>query len=242
MIERTHYEFDLHGHTKYSAFPEFINYSPEEAIIRAKEVGLDGIAITGHDTVKGLADALNIASREGIVLIPGIEITARVGLRTPHIVALGIHPEEVYRSKYRIPTLCDPNTVVAWIHDLGGLAIAAHPTEHGKQTFFSFEQVRELKGLIDGIETVTTFGKNKDLELTAREMSVAEIGASDFHMLSQIGLVGTKLFGKIETYTDALEAIKARECEAFIRTDISNELRGRRTPSIFLRQLRGEKL
>src|SRR5260221_3569328 len=99
MIEKPYSEFDLHGHTKYNAFNEFVNYSPEEAILRAKEVGLDGIAITAHDTVKGLDEALNIAAREGIVLVPGVEISSRIGLRTPHILALGITPEVVYKSK-----------------------------------------------------------------------------------------------------------------------------------------------
>ena len=50
-LNETYKEFDLHGHTWYSAYPEFLSYGPAEAIQIAREVGLDGIAITGHDTI-----------------------------------------------------------------------------------------------------------------------------------------------------------------------------------------------
>lgn len=93
-MQENYGEFDLHGHTKYSAFPTAINYSPEEAVVKTKEVGLDGIAITGHDTIKGLNEGLDAATKHGVIVIPGIEITSRTGSKTPHILALGIDPKE----------------------------------------------------------------------------------------------------------------------------------------------------
>src|SRR3990167_9215331 len=98
MIKTMHEQYkelDLHGHTWYSAYPEFLSYGPREALIRAKEVGLDGIALTGHDTVEGIDEALNEAARHGLILVPGIEITSRIRLRIPHILGLGILPETV---------------------------------------------------------------------------------------------------------------------------------------------------
>jgi predicted metal-dependent phosphoesterase TrpH len=235
-------EFDLHGHTKFSAFNEFVNYTPEEAIKKAKEVGLDGIAITGHDTLQGLDEALNIAARDGVIVVPGVEISSRIGFRIPHILALGVTPEEVKRNKYPIPRFKSPDTVITWIHDHGGIAIAAHPSEEGKLTQLSYEEVKRFAGMIEGIEVVTTLGHNEAMAKLADEKKLAGLGSSDFHMLSQIGLVGTRVFGKVETYQDVIQSIREKKVEAFIRTDIPEELRGGRSPDILLRQWRGEKL
>ncbi len=213
-------EFDLHGHTKYSAFPSSINYSPEEVVIRAKEIGLDGIAITGHDTTLGLDEGLDAGVKYGVIVIPGIEITSRTGSKTPHILALGIAPDEVYRSKYKIPRYKDPVTVIAWIHDHGGVAIAAHPSKTWRRTSLSYKQVREYQSIIDGIEVITTHGQNEQLEAMAEEFNISGLGSSDFHILDEIGLVGTKVFGARSNYKEILEAIKERRVVAFFRGDI----------------------
>lgn len=214
-------EFDLHGHTKYSAFPTSITYSPENAVIRAKEIALDGIAITGHDTAEGLDEGLNAAVKHGVIVIPGIEITSRIGSKTPHILALGITPDAVFSSKYKIPRYKDPLTVISWIHDLGGLAIAAHPSKRWMYTSLNYKQVIEHYSVIDGIEVITMHGKNEQLEAMAKEFNVAGLGCSDFHSLDEIGFVATKVFGKVSNYKDVLQAIKEKRVEAFSRTTIS---------------------
>lgn len=217
MQEKRCSEFDLHGHTKYSAFLSSITYSPEEAVIRAKEVGLAGIAITGHDTVKGLDEGLDAAVKHGIIVVPGIEITSRIRSKTPHIVALGIAPDEIYRSKCKIPRYKDPSIVISWVHDHGGIAIAAHPSKTWKYTSLSYMQVREYKDIIDGIEVITTHGKNEQLMAMAEEFNMSGLGSSDFHALEEIGLVRTKVFGIVSDYRNVLKAIKEKQIEAFIK-------------------------
>lgn len=226
FMKERYREFDLHGHTKYSAFPISINYSPKEAIIKAKEVGLRGIAITGHDTIEGLDEGLDAAAKHGVIVIPGIEITSRTGSKTPHILALGITPEEVRRSKYKIPRYKDPSTVILWIHDHGGVAIAAHPSKNWRRTSLSYKQVREYQAIIDGIEVITTDGEDEQLEVVAKEFNISGLGSSDFHKLDEIGLVGTKVFGSPSSYEDVLKAIKEKRVEAFIRRDTPLELAG----------------
>ncbi len=147
----------------------------------------------------------------------------------------------MYKSKDRLPTLKDPNTVISWIHDHGGLAIAAHPKAKREQTALTFKQVLQLGQVIDGIEVVTLSGKNQTLASMAQKLNVAELGSSDFHMLGQIGLVGTKVYGSPQTYEDVLQAIRDKNVEGFVRTDVPEELK-KRTPQILLRQWRGEKL
>lgn len=62
---------DLHLHTTASDGTMF----PAELVKYAVEKGLSGIAITDHDTVDGIAEALEEASNHDIEVIPGIEIS-----------------------------------------------------------------------------------------------------------------------------------------------------------------------
>ncbi|MFH1406915.1 MAG: PHP domain-containing protein [Candidatus Omnitrophota bacterium] len=62
---------DLHVHTNFSDS----NFSPLEAVQQAKKLGLCAIAITDHDTVKGIAQAVKAGKAYNIEVIPGIELT-----------------------------------------------------------------------------------------------------------------------------------------------------------------------
>lgn len=53
----------------------------------------------------------------------------------------------------------------------------------------------------------------------AKEFNISGLGSSDFHMLDEIGLVGTRVFGSPSNYEDVLKAIKEKKVEAFIRRD-----------------------
>lgn len=66
---------DLHIHTTASdgALP------PAEVVRLAAEAGLAAIAITDHDTVAGIDEALTAAAEVGITVVPGIEISATYG-------------------------------------------------------------------------------------------------------------------------------------------------------------------
>ena len=54
--------------------------------------GLDGIAITDHDTSAGWDDAADAAAREGIALLRGTEITAVCGSVSVHMLGLQYDP------------------------------------------------------------------------------------------------------------------------------------------------------
>lgn len=63
---------DLHTHTTASDG----TCEPAENVRLAKEQGLDAIAITDHDTVAGIAEAIEAAARLGIEVIPGVEVSS----------------------------------------------------------------------------------------------------------------------------------------------------------------------
>lgn len=61
---------DLHAHTTASDG----SLTPAELVAHAAELGLRAVAITDHDTIDGLAEALTAARRYGIEVVPGVEI------------------------------------------------------------------------------------------------------------------------------------------------------------------------
>ncbi len=77
---------DLHVHSSASdgSFP------PAEVVRLARAGGLTAIALTDHDTVEGLPEAVAAGEKLGVEVIPGVEISARYPGGTMHILGLGI--------------------------------------------------------------------------------------------------------------------------------------------------------
>lgn len=75
-------EVDLHLHTIYSDS----TFSPQEVVGSAKEARLCCIAITDHDAVGGVETAILEGSKEGIEVIPGVELTAEYKNNEVHIL------------------------------------------------------------------------------------------------------------------------------------------------------------
>ena len=76
---------DLHLHTTFADGTE----RPERVVELAKQAGLAAIAITDHDNIEAMPIAAPLASREGIELIPGIEMSASAG--DLHVHLLGFY-------------------------------------------------------------------------------------------------------------------------------------------------------
>ena len=73
---------DLHLHTSFSDGA----YSPEGLVNSAVKAGLAAIAVTDHDTVSGVALAIDAAKDRGVEVIPGIELSAEEGSQEVHIL------------------------------------------------------------------------------------------------------------------------------------------------------------
>ncbi|WP_312000883.1 PHP domain-containing protein [Paenibacillus forsythiae] len=77
---------DLHTHTLASDGMQ----PPAENVRLAKEKGLAAVAITDHDTVAGIAEALEAGEQYGITVVPGVEISTRAGGKDIHILGYGV--------------------------------------------------------------------------------------------------------------------------------------------------------
>ncbi|MCG7407614.1 PHP domain-containing protein [Paenibacillus sp. ACRRX] len=62
---------DLHSHTTASDGMEL----PRDNVRLAHRAGLEALAVTDHDTVAGIAEAMAEANKLGIHLVPGVEIS-----------------------------------------------------------------------------------------------------------------------------------------------------------------------
>jgi predicted metal-dependent phosphoesterase TrpH len=75
---------DLHVHSNASDG----SYAPAEVVRQAKAGGLAAMALTDHDTVDGLPEAVAAGETYGVEVIPGVEISAQFPGGTMHIVGL----------------------------------------------------------------------------------------------------------------------------------------------------------
>lgn len=62
---------DLHAHTTCSDG----TLSPTELVELARDLGLGAVAVTDHDTVDGLEEALAAGERLGVEVVPGVELS-----------------------------------------------------------------------------------------------------------------------------------------------------------------------
>lgn len=79
---------DLHTHTTASDGLR----TPSELVAEAVAAGLAAIAVTDHDTVGGVADAV-AGAPPGLRVIPGIELSATMDGAQPHILGYLVDPE-----------------------------------------------------------------------------------------------------------------------------------------------------
>lgn len=73
---------DFHLHTKNSDG----KLSPEELVNLAKKEGVDIIAVTDHDTIAGIEDAVKEGDRIGVKVIPGLELSTLYNGKNVHVL------------------------------------------------------------------------------------------------------------------------------------------------------------
>ena len=79
---------DLHIHTTASDGTA----TPEEVVRLAKKKGFSLIAITDHDTMDGVKEAMEAGKKYNVEVIPGVEISAGVDLEV-HMLGYGMSPD-----------------------------------------------------------------------------------------------------------------------------------------------------
>ena len=106
-------KIDLHCHTYYSNDALSSQY---DVIKEALKKGLNGVAITDHDTISGWKDAVKAANELNAFVILGEEIKSNEG------DILGLFLKEEIKMKG-----CSTVQIINEIHRQEGLAIIPHP-------------------------------------------------------------------------------------------------------------------
>ena len=191
------FRLDLHVHTKYS---KDCSCSVAEAVEAAKAAGLNGIAITDHDTVGGNSEGAKLSS-EKFLVIPGVEISSKDG----HILGLGVSE--------LIPRNLPASETVKLIREQGGIAVAAHP----------FGIARKIgsvcKARFDAVEVFNSrayFISNGLARRFAERNGLPMVAGSDAHCPDEIGFAGVEMNCKLELET-VLKVITRGEATTFGR-------------------------
>lgn len=79
---------DLHTHSTVSDGTD----SPSELVAAAVRAGVDVVALTDHDTTIGWSEAAEAATREGIALVRGVEMSCARGGVSVHLLGYLVDP------------------------------------------------------------------------------------------------------------------------------------------------------
>lgn len=183
-------KLDLHIHSSYS---RDASAPPKDILAHAKSIGLDGIAITDHNAIKGSLEACALAKDMGIIVVGGVEVSALEG----HVLAYGV--SEVIPKGLPMPE------TVERIRASGGIAVAAHPKR------FPSGMGLELAGTIgfDAIEVLNggSSGRGNRLARKVAEGRNSPVTAgSDAHELEQVGKSYT-VVDDVSTEEDVIDRI-----------------------------------
>jgi predicted metal-dependent phosphoesterase TrpH len=162
---------DLHLHSRYS---HDSSTSLDALIKRARECGLDRIALTDHNTAEG---ALQLAKLAPELTIVGEEAKTREG----ELIGLFI--------TRRVPPYLRPEEAMDLIHEMGGLTYIPHPLDRNRSHFRS-ERIVELADRIDIIETYNPWAEasaNRAAVELASELGKVAATGSDSHGVEEIG-------------------------------------------------------
>ena len=70
---------DLHTHSTFSDG----TFSPTEIVLKAKEIGLDAVALCDHNTVAGLDEFVSAGKKYGVTTVAGIEFSTEYNSKQP---------------------------------------------------------------------------------------------------------------------------------------------------------------
>jgi predicted metal-dependent phosphoesterase TrpH len=172
-------KLDLHLHSIYSGDSLI---KPENAIKYAKIKGLDGFAITDHNTLKAYNILKKRNQNEDLIIIPGMEIETNIG----EVIGLFLN-EEIDINDNNFFTIVDN------IKEQDGLVVIPHPFDFLRNNHLKMDLLsdRIIKKHIDGIEIINSRIIFKRCVKKAKKFNekykLFETGGSDAHTKKEIG-------------------------------------------------------
>lgn len=184
-------KIDLHIHTKYSKDSRL---ELEKIINIAKKGGLNGVAITDHNSFEGVKAVKKLDLNE-FFIIPGEEIKTNKG------ELMGLFLEEEVKSKRYLE-------VIDEIKSQGGLVVVPHPFDNLRSS--RFKEVKKIKNKVDGLEVFNSrviFNRaNEKAMKFADKNHLIKTAGSDAHTRFEIGNAYVKVEAwDLEEFREKLE-------------------------------------
>ncbi len=216
----------IHSHDGTSSISAILKYV-------ADQTDLNVIAITDHDTVSGVREAVQLAPKYGIEVVPGCEVSTADG----HLLTLYI--------KERVPAGLSLVETVRRVGQQGGLCIVPHPEARGTSSVSGEALLKayaqpEVRRTLVGLETfngglVYTRGNQSAVRIAA-QIEIARVGNSDSHILQTLGEGSTEFAGT--TAADLRTALETRSTVARIGKGLQGPQALRQwLPTFILRKL-----
>ena len=195
---------DLHLHSIYSLDA---SCSIETILTQAQRRHVDVIAITDHNAMDGVIEALTLMKKYDTKVIPGMEISTAQG----HLLA--------YEITRTIPRGLSLEESVLRVHEQGGFCIVPHPMAWGidavrRPVLQAALENATIGETILGIEIINGGLSRRNYRAigVARQFGLAPVGSSDGHNLDAIGRVVTHFEGT--TVHDLKAALRERKTTA----------------------------
>lgn len=190
---------DLHVHTIHS----MDGTATVRAVLeQAARVGLDVIAITDHDRIRGALEGMDLSSAYGVHVVPGCEVSTADG----HLLSLFVQSTPPAGR-----SLAD---TIRWTRDQGGLCVAPHPDGDDRASL-KVETIRQALNTPDiapflvGIEVFNASiihpKRSRVTIKMAHMLSAPPVSNSDAHLLHVVGTAATWFPGN--TPEDLREAL-----------------------------------
>ncbi|MBI5251603.1 MAG: PHP domain-containing protein [Desulfomonile tiedjei] len=195
-------KIDLHCHSKYS---QDNHLDPEDLILVARRLGLDGVCFTEHHSYRCSWPVSGMNIPDGFLVLRGIEVSTDSG----HVLVYGVLDDSW--NQWGRNNYLKVGKVLDSVHALGGICVPAHPFR-GRESVG--DRVFSLEGF-DAIEThngVNGGAQNKPAIEAALKLGLPSIGGSDCHHIDQVGRAYTVFDNPIRDILDLVAEIKAGNC------------------------------
>ena len=198
-------KYDMHIHSKYSSDGVL---EPEKIVKIATKMGLNGIAITDHNTIKGGLKAKKYENKDFTVIV-GSEIMTERG------EIIGLFLEEEVKSK-------DVQEVISEIKEQNGIIIIPHPFDELRHSaFHPTEEDAKFIDCIEGFNSRCVYQKYNEKAVDfAMKHNLMIAAGSDAHFANEIGNAGI-----ITETEDIREALMKNEVTIFgKRSSLTNHV------------------
>ena len=179
-------KIDLHIHTANSLDTWIV---PDKLPAIAKRKGLDGIAVTDHDTASAWPAVEKAARKLGIAVIRGEEVGVRpAGRRVGEIIGLFMNEPVDGKGKTSVE-------VIDALKAQGAIVVLPHPFDKYRK-IFPEDELRELAVKVDAVEVfnprVALPELNRKAKAFAEEFGLPETAGSDAHVSWEVGKAYTE--------------------------------------------------